>query len=205
MSAPLSRDEVLHWQRMYRCAGFYTGRLDGRWGPKTDAAALAWDEAFEESKVRFFTGDARTERLLHGVLPRAQELVRQLLDVLRGAGLDARVISGTRSYAEQDALYRQGRYGNKGPIVTKARGGSSNHNFGIAVDIGIFDQGRYLSGATRAEIALYDRAGELSASIEGLEWGGNWVSIVDRPHYQVATGLPLAEIRRRFEAGKLRL
>ncbi|MEO8506247.1 MAG: hypothetical protein ABI593_01300 [Betaproteobacteria bacterium] len=38
----------------------------------------------------------------------------------------------------QDAPYRQGRLGNPGPRVTNARDGQSNHNFGIAWDIGIF-------------------------------------------------------------------
>nr|WP_295770097.1 M15 family metallopeptidase [Rhodoferax sp.] len=41
-----------------------------------------------------------------------------------------------RSCAEQDALYAQGRTapGNK---VTNAKSGDSNHNFGIAFDIGV--------------------------------------------------------------------
>lgn len=205
MSAPLSRDEVLHWQRMYRCAGLYTGKLDGIWGPKTDMAEAAWEEAFRAARVPFYQRDARTERLLFGVLPRTQELALRLLESLGLADFDARIISGTRSYAEQNALYRQGRYGNKGPRVTNARGGQSNHNFGIAFDIGLFEGGRYLRGNTAKETTQYDRAGEVAAAIKGLEWGGNWKSLVDRPHYQVATGLKLSEIRKRFEAGELKL
>lgn len=205
MSAPLSREEVLHLQRLYACAGFYTGRLDGVWGPKTDAASDAWEEAFSAAQAPFYARDARTERLLHGVLPRTQDLARRLLDALGLNNLDARIISGTRSYAEQNALYRQGRFGNPGPTVTNARGGSSNHNFGIAFDVGLFQGGRYLKGNTAKEAAQYDRAGELASTIKGLEWGGNWKSLVDRPHYQVATGLKLSEIRRRFEAGELKL
>jgi hypothetical protein len=45
-----------------------------------------------------------------------------------------------RSFAEQDALYAQGRT-KPGKIVTKARGGFSNHNFGVAFDIGVFKGG----------------------------------------------------------------
>ena len=36
----------------------------------------------------------------------------------------------------------------------------------------------------------------------GVEWGGNWTSIVDAPHYQLATGLSLAAARDRFETGQ---
>lgn len=51
--------------------------------------------------------------------------------------------SGLRTYEEQNALYAQGRTapGNK---VTNAKGGFSNHNFGIAFDIGIFEGAKYL-------------------------------------------------------------
>ena len=38
------------------------------------------------------------------------------------AGINAKIISGTRTYAEQNNLFRQGRFGNPGPIVTKAKG-----------------------------------------------------------------------------------
>jgi len=119
---------------------------------------------------------------------------------LRGVvarGLDLRVISGTRTYREQDALYGVGRPGGHG-IVTRAQAGQSNHNFGLAWDVGVFEAGRYLP-----ESALYDTAAEGIPG--GLEWGGDWTSIKDRPHYQVATGLPLREVRRRFEAGTLRI
>ncbi len=36
---------------------------------------------------------------------------------------------------------------------------------------------------------------------DDLEWGGDWTTFVDRPHYQLATGMPLAELRARFESG----
>jgi peptidoglycan L-alanyl-D-glutamate endopeptidase CwlK len=44
------------------------------------------------------------------------------------AGLDVLVTCTYRSNAEQDALYEQGRT-KPGAIVTKARGGQSEHNF----------------------------------------------------------------------------
>jgi len=45
-----------------------------------------------------------------------------------------KLISGLRTYEEQDALYAQGRTA-PGPKVTNAPGGHSNHNFGLAFDM----------------------------------------------------------------------
>jgi peptidoglycan L-alanyl-D-glutamate endopeptidase CwlK len=132
--------------------------------------------------------------------PEAQKLARLSLTVIRESGIDARMISGTRTYAEQNKLYAQGRFGNPGPKVTNARGGQSNHNFGIAWDIGIFGaNGNYLPDSP-----LYKTAGgrALNANIAALEWGGNWTTFVDLPHYQHRTGLPIGQVRQRFEAGQ---
>ena len=115
---------------------------------------------------------------------------------IKGSGVCQRIISGTRSYAEQTALFRRGRFGNPPPRVTNARGGQSNHNFGIAWDIGVFDQGRYLTDSPRyAEIAELTR-------VPGLEWGGDWRTFTDQPHYQIATALPIDLVRQRFEQGQ---
>ena len=41
------------------------------------------------------------------------------------------------------------------------------------------------------------------AATLGVEWGGNWPKKKrDEPHYQLATGLDIAEVRTRFEAGQ---
>jgi peptidoglycan L-alanyl-D-glutamate endopeptidase CwlK len=81
--------------------------------------------------------------------------------------------------------------------VTKARGGQSWHNFGLAWDIGIFDGGRYLGDSP-----LYVQAAQIGRD-GSLEWGGDWTGFVDRPHYQQLPGaLRLAEVRSRFEAGQ---
>lgn len=37
---------------------------------------------------------------------------------------------------------------------------------------------------------------------ETLEWGGNWTSFVDKPHYQLKTGLPLKILKAKFEIGE---
>ena len=56
---------------------------------------------------------------------------------------DCKIISGSRTYAEQNVIDAQGRT-TPGKIVSNAKGGQSLHNFGIAWDVGIFKNGKYL-------------------------------------------------------------
>lgn len=195
MSAHLFPDDVLYLQRFLQCCQLYTAKLDGVWGPKTDAAVNAFESLTDQAATRRGRFDPGTERRIASLLPKAQEAARACLRAILDAGIPARIISGTRTYEEQNGLYRKGRFGNPGPIVTKARGGESNHNFGIAWDIGIFDNGRYLG-----ESPLYDQAGAVGV-IQGVEWGGNWRTFQDRPHYQLATGSGVRALRAAFESG----
>ncbi|BBP87504.1 hypothetical protein BsIDN1_11220 [Bacillus safensis] len=48
-------------------------------------------------------------------------------------GIFVQITSGYRSFAEQNKLYSQGRTA-PGKIVTNAKGGQSNHNYGLAID-----------------------------------------------------------------------
>lgn len=196
MSAQLFGDDVIFQQRFLKCAGLYTGEIDGIWGPLTDGAYNAFLTQSEEIAAQQGRFDQRTERNLATLQLPTQSAARHFMAAVLGAGFDARIISGTRSYAEQNALFNQGRFGNPGPIVTNAQGGESRHNFGIAWDIGVFENGGYLTDAEP-----YDRVAEVGL-LEGMEWGGHWTSFKDRPHYQLALPLSTAEIRSRFEAGE---
>jgi peptidoglycan L-alanyl-D-glutamate endopeptidase CwlK len=87
--------------------------------------------------------------------------------------------------------------------VTKAKGGRSNHNFGIAWDIAIFDNGKYYEGRTKEEEQAYAELGAfIKEKVTGLEWGGDWKGFVDMPHYQLATGKSVAQVRALLENGK---
>lgn len=200
MSSPLFPDDILFLQRLLKSAGFYGGGLDGIWGPQTDAAITAFDARFAQIAGVEGTFDPRTERSIRTLHPKAQVLARRSLNVIRNSSINARIISGTRTYAEQNRLFAQGRFGNPPPVVTNARGGQSNHNFGIAWDIGIFSaKGAYLGNSPQ-----YATAGQraMNGGITNLEWGGNWTSFVDRPHYQHYTGLAIGQVRLRFENGQ---
>lgn len=195
MSTRIFGEDVLFMQRFLKSCGFYQGDLDGDWGPITDTAVQQFESATEAVASRHARFDGRSERCIVTLHPRAQEAARGFLKRVKDAGIDARIISGTRTYAEQDALFNQGRGGVPGPVVTKSKGGQSNHNFGIAWDIGIFEQGRYLP-----ETPLYDSASQ-AGLVPGIEWGGSWTSFPDRPHYQLSTSIALASVRTSFETG----
>lgn len=196
MSARIFPDDILFFQRLLRSDGLYLANLDGIWGPLTEAAVVEFERLADAIAAAVGTFDARSENNVRTLAVRAQRPAREFLQRVRAAGIGARIISGTRTYAMQDALYRQGRFGNPGPRVTNARGGQSNHNFGIAWDIGIFTAG----GGYVTDGPPYDAAAAAGAAPE-LEWGGNWSSFVDKPHWQLATGLTLATLRARFESG----
>lgn len=200
MSYQLLKEDILFYQRFLKANGYYTAKLDGKWGPKTDAA----DAAFLEQSNRIATEhgffDARSESNIITLVPKAQVLVRKFLQLLKQAGYDVRIISGTRTYAEQNALYRKGRYGSTENKVTNARGGQSNHNFGTAWDIGLFENGKYITDDKKYQ----QLAPLVTAPLPELEWGGHWHSFPDFPHYQHRTTVTsVSSVRHLFEAGEM--
>jgi peptidoglycan L-alanyl-D-glutamate endopeptidase CwlK len=181
-------------------------QVDGRAGPETWGAIYATivkkPVAGEPSAPAISRVDDRSESNIKTLLPEVQPMARALVQKAALSGIQIKVINGTRTYAEQDVLYAKGRTA-PGPRVTNARGGYSNHNFGIAFDVGVFAGSKYLP-----ESPKYRAVGILGTDL-GLEWGGNWTSIVDQPHFQLrptwAKGIAeremLAELRSRAAAG----
>jgi peptidoglycan LD-endopeptidase CwlK len=149
------------------------------------------------------TLDERSERNLATLHPdlhhRAATFVAAAKSLAAQRNLDVKCICGLRSYDEQAALYAKGRTA-PGKVVTKAPAGHSMHNFGLALDIGVFSRdGKTYHGSH----GLYRELGPLGESL-GFEWGGRW-KFVDEPHYQYrpawSTGMTerelLASLRRR--------
>jgi len=206
MSKLLGRDEILYLQRVTACCGLYGGPIDGKWSPAVDQAELDLDATCKALAAEIGQFDPRTEKNIATLMPPAQRVARHFMKATGSFALSVRIISGSRTYAEQDALYAIGRtvQTNRSP-VTKARGGQSNHNFGVAWDVGIFDgAGRYYTGATKAEQRAYADLGALiKAKVSKIEWGGDWQGFVDMPHYQLFAGnRSVSEVRKLFEAGK---
>jgi peptidoglycan L-alanyl-D-glutamate endopeptidase CwlK len=180
--------------------------VDGRAGAETWGAIYAEivkpkvdgkppDEAIEAV-------DDRSEKVIATLLPEVRPMARALVQKAALNGIRIKIISGLRTFEEQDELYAQGRT-KPGSKVTNARGGYSNHNFGIAFDVGVFEGNKYLADSPK-----YKAVGVLGMDL-GLEWGGNWKTIIDQPHFQLrpkwADDLSekqmLADLRERKSAG----
>ena len=113
--------------------------------------------------------------------PELQKKAEKLVSACRGQGLLIEIGECYRTVAEQDALYAKGRTA-PGSIVTNAKGSSysSHHQWGTAFDIYRNDG----KGAYNDSDGFFSKVGAIGVKI-GLEWGGNWTSPVDKPHFQL--------------------
>jgi peptidoglycan L-alanyl-D-glutamate endopeptidase CwlK len=134
-------------------------------------AASAHNRRRTDSRRQRRRHDDRSEETIATLLPEVRPYARALINKAAATGITIKAISGLRTYAEQDELYAKGRT-KPGPKVTNASGGHSNHNFGIAFDIGVFEENKWLP-----ESPKYKAVGALGVDL-GLEWGGNWTTIV---------------------------
>lgn len=130
---------------------------------------------------------------------KAEAFLAAAQPILVKHGVTAEIISGLRSWQQQSALYAQGRT-KPGRIVTKARAGSSWHNYGLAIDLGLFAGGKYLDEAAPARAEkVYRDLGALASTL-GIEWAGNWKSFPEGPHFQWTAGQTLAQLREKMES-----
>jgi len=124
---------------------------------------------------------------------------------LLGKGARLRLAYVYRTNAEQDALY------NKKPKVTNAKGGQSIHNYGLAFDIVLLydnDGNGTFEEASWSMIRDFDKDSkadwmevvELFKS-RGWEWGGDWKSFKDAPHFQMSFGFDWKVLKQRVDRG----
>lgn len=140
--------------------------------------------------------NSASAKRLGAVHPKLADKVQEIFLDLAAKGFTYEVVQGLRTYAEQDKLFAQGRTA-PGNIVTKARGGESNHNFGLAVDVCPYRNGK-LDWNYRAGFLALDAAAEKA----GLNWGGDWKKFLDLPHLELP-GPTLARCRTLYAQGKL--
>lgn len=127
---------------------------------------------------------------------------------LLGKGARLRLAYVYRTAAEQDALF------NKRPKVTNAKGWHSIHNYGLAFDIVMLydnDGNGTFEEASWSQVKDFDKDGQADwkevtnlFKIRGWEWGGDWVSFKDAPHFQLkkpnGTSYKWQELKAKIDA-----
>jgi peptidoglycan L-alanyl-D-glutamate endopeptidase CwlK len=110
------------------------------------------------------------------------------------------VTYGLRTFAEQDALFA------KVPKVTKARGGQSYHNYGLALDFCLM-----IGNKASWNMAIDTNGSGYSDWLEivtifkmhGFEWGGDWQSFKDNPHLQMLFNYHWKQLLALHDQGKV--
>lgn len=153
----------------------------------------------------------RLEQLDPRLVVEAKKIFTEIDQVLTGKAI-CRAAYTLRTIQEQNELYAQGRTklfdaaGKRLGIVTKAKGGESYHNYGLALDIVLLID---KDGNQTYETASWDTVGDydgdkLADWMEvvkifekyGWEWGGRWAKFPDKPHFQKTFGLSIQDLKK---------
>ncbi len=163
-------------------------------------------------KSKFFLSLAQeiwsksTQKKIDTLHPKIREDAKSFIIEVQNKGIFLLITSGYRDYTEQSALYQKGRIKNKDgiwvkdsdrktDIVTNAKPGHSYHNFGLAFDV-VEQKGKKLLWK-KSQGARWKEISEIGIAY-GFEWGGNFKSISDKPHFQKRFGLNTSELRQKI-------
>ncbi|CAI9429275.1 D-alanyl-D-alanine carboxypeptidase-like protein [Candidatus Ornithobacterium hominis] len=132
----------------------------------------------------------KVEKLHPKIRPELEQIIQECDRALTGRA-KLRITQGYRTIAEQNALYAQGRT-KPGKRVTNARGGSSVHNYALAVDMALIIDGKSASWDVKADWDGDKQADWMEVVLifkrHGWEWGGDWRTFRDMPHFQKTFG-----------------
>ena len=135
----------------------------------------------------------RDEDLLLTLEHATAAIARRHLRACAEAGIHLKVVSGYRSWEEQDRLYRQGRSA-PGQVVTWVHGGRSWHNYKRAYDVCPIKDGKLQWDAPEKTWQTIGLIGEHL----GLFWGGRW-KCRDMGHFHLTGGNTLQGLRKAHE------
>lgn len=113
-----------------------------------------------------------------GLVPELETFADKFLVACKAAGYSLKITQGIRTNAEQAILYAKGRT-TPGPVVTNAKPGQSQHNFGKAFDVAFTGTVPYPS-----DDKLWKAIADIGVSL-GLTAGYYFKSFPDRPHFEI--------------------
>jgi len=127
-------------------------------------------------------------------------LVYQVNNFVLKSDVKMLVTQGLRTFAEQTVIY------NQKPKVTNAKAGQSFHNYGLAFDFCLVQNGKTIWDTKKdfdndkvadwmEVVAIFKNA--------GYKWGGNFTSIYDAPHFEKTFGYTWKQLLEKHNAGQL--
>lgn len=125
--------------------------------------------------------DLVSQKRLETLHPKVKDDFKQFIDDAEaGLGITLRITQATRTFKEQADLYAKGRT-TQGPVVTKAKPGSSYHNYGLAIDLVKMNDNKPDWQYNMGNLLPY-------AQKRGISWGGSWLKFKDYPHFEKTLG-----------------
>ncbi|WP_339314587.1 M15 family metallopeptidase [Paenibacillus sp. FSL M7-0896] len=151
---------------------------------------------------------------LNGLHPAVKAATTALIERSYARGVPIIITQGLRTKAEQNAYYAKGRTQQqldaaglshvkaqpKEDRVTNAIGGTSNHNYGLAIDFALL----LPNGSSVSYDMIRDGDGDKvkdwdevvqEAKALGFKWGGDFTSIFDGPHFEMTFGLGIKDLQ----------
>ncbi|MCL2082749.1 MAG: M15 family metallopeptidase [Oscillospiraceae bacterium] len=126
-------------------------------------------------------------RGLEHLHPKARAKAEALQKLCKEKGLPLLITETFRTKAEQDALYAIGRTKelSRKP-VTNVQYPNSAHCWGVAFDFCRNVKGKEFDDSD----GFFKKVADLAKTLGGITWGGNWKSIVDKPHLELTEFMP---------------
>jgi len=141
--------------------------------------------------------DLATQNRIALLHPTIREEVKRLVaeaNAKLAPNVQMRIVQGFRSFAEQDALFL------KRPRVTRARGGQSNHNYGVAIDFALLINGNEISWDMKKDMDNDNQADWIEVVQTFVKAGWYWGNTFgDFPHLTKVKELSWKELLVKYK------
>lgn len=140
--------------------------------------------------------EARTSNNIKSLHPKIRNMAKEFVNrAKKELNMDVAIISGYRSFAEQDKLRKKYLAGEGGKALPA---GHSMHQYGLGFDtVEVSPMYGFAKGYPESR---WNKIGAIGKKI-GFEWGGDWKS-KDRPHFQKTFNKDYKQLLAKVEEGK---